>query len=56
MCDEDVIKYEDIIPYEFILQEATCEYHYIIDSKRWEPDAVNEKSQDHNYPWNINTW
>ena len=33
--DMDVISQEDLITYESLVQEATQEYHYIVDSKRW---------------------
>ena len=32
----DVISQEDLIPYESLVQEATREYRYLVDSKRWE--------------------
>ena len=46
MCDMDVISQEDLITYEYLVQEATQEYHNIVDSKRWEPATSKEKSQD----------
>ena len=46
VCDMDVISQEDIITYESLVQEATGEYRNILDSKQWELDTSNEKSQD----------
>ena len=37
----DVLSQEDLITYESLVQEATREYRYIQDSKRWKP-AISE--------------
>ena len=37
VCDMDVLSQEDIITYEFLIQEATREYCNLVDSKQWEP-------------------
>ena len=42
----DVISPEELITYESFLQEATREYHNIVNSKRWEPATGKEKSQE----------
>ena len=44
--DMDVISQEDIITYESLVQEATQEYRYLVDSKRWKPANSKEKSQE----------
>ena len=46
VCDMDVISTEELITYESLVQEATHEYHELVDSKQWETDTRNEKSQD----------
>ena len=46
VCDMDVISQEDLITYEFLVQEATQEYRDFMDSKRLEPAITKEKSQD----------
>ena len=46
VCDMDVLSQEDLITYESFVQEATREYRDLVDSKRWEPAASKEKSQD----------
>ena len=46
VCDMDVLSQEDLITYEYLLQETTREYRDLVDSKRWEPDTSKEKSQD----------
>ena len=46
MCDIYVLSQEDLITYESLVQEATKEYHDLVDSKRWEPPTSKEKSQD----------
>ena len=45
VCDMDVLSQKDLITYEFLVQEATQEYHDLVDSKRWEPATSKEKSQ-----------
>ena len=45
-CDMDVISQEDLITYESLVQEATRQYHDLVDSKWWEPAISKEKSQD----------
>ena len=42
----DVLSQEDLITYEFLVQEAQREYRDLVDSKRWEPATSKEKSQD----------
>ena len=42
----DVLSQEELITYEYLVQEATREYHNIVASKRWEPATSKEKSQD----------
>ena len=42
----DVLSQEDLITYEFLVQEATREYRDLVDSKWWEPATSKEKSQD----------
>ena len=42
----DVLSQEDLITYEYLVQEATREYRDLVDSKRWEPATSKEKSQD----------
>ena len=37
VCDMDVLSQQDLITYEFLVQESTREYRDIVDSKRWEP-------------------
>ena len=44
-----VISTEDIITYEYLAQEATCEYSDIVYSKRQEPATDKENSQDQPY-------
>ena len=46
MCDMDVIAQEELITYESLVQEATREYHDLVDSKWWEPATSTQKSQD----------
>ena len=46
VCDMDVIPQEYLITYKSLVQEATQEYLNIVDSKRWEPATIKEKSQD----------
>ena len=46
VCDMDVISQEDLITYDSLIQEATHEYHYLVDSKRSEPATSKEKSPD----------
>ena len=41
-----VISPEELITYESLLQEATREYHNIVNSKWWYPAIGTEKSQD----------
>ena len=45
VCNMDFLLQEDLITYEFLVQEATREYHDLVDSKRWEPATSKEKSQ-----------
>ena len=45
VCDMDVISQEGLITYEYLVQDATREYHDLLDSKWWEPDTIKEKSQ-----------
>ena len=42
----DVLSQEDLITYESLVQEATREYHNLVDSKQWKPDTSKEKSQN----------
>ena len=42
----DVLSQEDLITYESLVQEATREYHDLVDSKRWEPATSKKKSPD----------
>ena len=42
----DFISQEELINYESLVQEATCEYRNIVDKKMWEPATGKEKSQD----------
>ena len=37
VCDMDVLSKGDLITYESLVQEATREYHDLVNSKRWEP-------------------
>ena len=46
VCDMGVISPEELITYESLVQEATREYHNIVNSKRWEPATGKEKSQE----------
>ena len=46
MCDIDIISQEELITYEFLVQEATCEYRDLVSSKQWELATRKEKSQD----------
>ena len=46
VCDMNVLSQEDLITYESLVQEATREYHDLVDAKRWEPDTSKEKSQE----------
>ena len=46
VCYMDVISQEDLAAFESLVQEAEHEYRDIVDSKRWEPDTREEKSQD----------
>ena len=41
----DVISSEEITTYDSLVQEATCEYRDIVDSKWREPDTSKKKSQ-----------
>ena len=41
----EIIPTEDLITYESLVQEATCEYRELVDSKQWEPATRKEKSQ-----------
>ena len=40
VCDMDVLSQEDLITYESLVQEATREYRYLVDSKQWEPATI----------------
>ena len=42
----DFLSQEDLITYESLVQEATQKYRDLVDSKRWEPATIKEKSQD----------
>ena len=42
----EVISQYDLITYESLVQDATREYHDLVDSKRWEPATIKEKSQE----------
>ena len=46
VCDMDVISPEELITYESFLQEATREYHNIVNSKWWEPATVKDKYKE----------
>ena len=46
VCDMDVISQEDLITYEYLVQEAMQEYRNLVDSNRWEPATSKEKSHD----------
>ena len=46
VCDMYVISQEYFITYESLVQEATREYHYIVDSKRWKPATSKEMFQE----------
>ena len=46
VCEMDFISPEELITYETLVQEATFKYSNIINSNRWEPATVKEKSQD----------
>ena len=46
VCDMDVRSQEDLIIYEYLVQEATQEYRDLVDSKRWEPARRKENFQD----------
>ena len=46
LCDEDVMKTDDIITYGFLVQEYLQEYSYIVDSDRWEPTDIKNISKD----------
>ena len=35
LCDKYVMQPNYIITYGYLVQEAMCEYHIIVDSKRW---------------------
>ena len=37
VCDMDDISKEDLITYESLVQEATREFHDLVDSNQWEP-------------------
>ena len=45
VCDMNVISQEDLITYEYLVQEATREYRDLVYSKRWESATSKEKSQ-----------
>ena len=42
----DVIPQEKFITYESLVQEATYEYHEIVDLKRWKTNTVKYQSQE----------
>ena len=46
VCDMDTISQDDLIIYEYLVQQATHEYRNLVSSNRWEPDTRKEKSQD----------
>ena len=46
VCDIYFISPEDLINYEYLVQEATREYRIFIYSKRWEPATSNKNSQE----------
>ena len=46
LCDEDVMKTDDIITYGFLAQEYLQEYINIVNSKRWEPTDIKKISKD----------
>ena len=45
MCDEDIIRTDDIITYDSIVQKSLNEYRNIFDSKRWEPTDNKKTSK-----------
>ena len=49
VCDMYVISKEYLITYESLVQEATGEYLDLVDSRRWEPATIKEKSQYHTF-------
>ena len=46
VCDEDLIRLNDVITYGSLVQEAMHEYRNIFDSKRWEPTDSKNISKD----------
>ena len=46
----EVIQPEDLITYESLVQEDTCEYYDIVNSKQWGSDVNKEKSHYHTSP------
>ena len=45
MCDEDIMKLDEIITYGSLVQEAMREYLNIVDSKRREPTDSKKRSK-----------
>ena len=46
LCEKDVMQTDDIITYDFLVQEYLREYSNIVDSKRWEPTAIKKIYKD----------
>ena len=46
LCDEDVMKTDNIITYGFLVQEYLREYSSIVNSKRWEPTDIKNIHKD----------
>ena len=46
LCDMDVTSPEELITYDYLVQEATHEYHDLVNSKQWKPATGKENSQD----------
>ena len=46
VCDKDVMKTDNIINYDFLVQDNLQEYSNIVDSKRWETTDSNNTYKD----------
>ena len=46
VCDEDVVRPDEIITYWSLVQQYMREYRNIVDSERWEPTGSKKKFQD----------
>ena len=45
VCDKSIMQPDDIITYRPLVQESMCEYHNIVELKRWDPNDNNKISK-----------